>query len=228
MRVKIGKYPNYFGPYKIAEKLCFWVNASDDSYYVHALSDLLTYGKVRKTPKVGEITNFNDDSKYTLFYKFLLWIDSFKERKVKVKIDNYDTFNLDNTLALIIHPALKEYKKHIQSVPDNIDQNDVPENMRIEENCDVYDKIPAYEKQWNYIVDEMIFAFEMKITDDWDDQFYSGQSDMKVKQLENGLSELISGENDTFKVDHEGLEKCQKRIDNGLMLFGKYYNNLWN
>jgi hypothetical protein len=29
-------------------------------------------------------------------------------------------------------------------------------------------------------------------------------------------------------VDKEGLEKHQDRVDNGLRLFGKYYENLWD
>ena len=31
-----------------------------------------------------------------------------------------------------------------------------------------------------------------------------------------------------LKVDHEGLDAHNKRMENGFRLFGKYYQNLWD
>jgi hypothetical protein len=39
---------------------------------------------------------------------------------------------------------------------------------------------------------------------------------------------MEKGPNDTFKVDHNGMNKHNERINNGLRLFGKYYRNLWD
>ena len=34
------------------------------------------------------------------------------------------------------------------------------------------------EARWEYVLDEMIFAFEMKVKDDWAEDFRSGEIDM--------------------------------------------------
>ena len=37
--------------------------------------------------------------------------DHTKERKVRVEINDYDTWNLDHTLAQVIYPALVKFKE---------------------------------------------------------------------------------------------------------------------
>lgn len=77
-------------------------------------------------------------------------------------------------------------------------------------------------------MDEMIWAFERIVDDDDEEQFYSGESDIYWEQLENGMLEMKRGPKDTFRIDHEGMAKHNKRIENGLTLFGKYYRSLWD
>ena len=80
----------------------------------------------------------------------------------------------------------------------------------------------------------MIFAFESKEDDRWQDQFFSGTYDWSTKAIEfdeNGKptrSLLVKGPNDTANIDHKGMKEYQKRISNGFRLFGKYYENLWD
>ena len=57
-----------------------------------------------------------------------LFLDK-KQRKVKVKIHNYDTWAMDDTLALIILPMLKQLKATKHGVP-MVDNEDVPEHLR--------------------------------------------------------------------------------------------------
>jgi len=42
------------------------------------------------------------------------------------------------------------------------------------------------------------------------------------------MYEMVNGPNHTFEVDMEGTKKHQKRIDDGIMLFSKYYGALWD
>jgi hypothetical protein len=74
----------------------------------------------------------------------------------------------------------------------------------------------------------MIWAFEQLVDEDSDSQFYSGECDILWEKKEGGHSEMKSGPNDTFKIDREGMDAWNKRIDNGLRLFGKYFRNLWD
>ena len=55
-----------------------------------------------------------------------------KTRKISVHIDNYDTWSIDDTLAHIIVPMLKQLKDTKHGVP-HADMEDVPENCRFED-----------------------------------------------------------------------------------------------
>lgn len=244
MKVKIGEYRSFFGPYQLAEKLCFWAKDEEDEYgfphkpdWVHNFGEWLAYGKVRPEPEVGEVTDmFDEDRKATWLYKFLLWVHELKgddEQRVKVRIDRWDTWSMDHTLGYIILPMLKDIKEHNSAAP-HVDDEDVPVELRSTAAPEV-DKRNGetdehYFKRWEYVLDEMIFAFETKgngANVDWEEQFSSGNIHFQTKKLENGMSEMIKGPNDTSKTDWEGRKAYGERVQNGFRLFGKYYQNLW-
>ena len=73
----------------------------------------------------------------------------------------------------------------------------------------------------------MIFAFTAK-TFDWEDQFYSGKVDFRWEKQDNGLSKMVDGPDNTFKVDIDAKKEYHDRMRNGFRLFGKYYESLWD
>lgn len=236
MKVKIGPHPLFFGPYQLAEKLCFWAKKEKDEYgmrsnpkWVHKFGEFLAYGETRKERKVGQLYSlFPKDKKITWLYSFLIWIDSFKKRKVQVHIDPWDTYNMDVTLAYIILPMLKEMKETKSGVPF-VEDEDVPENIRstsAKPPENKYDNDEFFEARWDWVLGEMIFAFENTI-DSKEFDFISGKSDLRIRPLENGLSELVQGENHNMVIDTKGMEEYRNRISNGFLLFGKYYQSLW-
>lgn len=77
------------------------------------------------------------------------------KRRVSVTIDDYDAWNLDHTLALIIHPGLLKLKESKHSAT-TVENEDVPEEIR--GNINVADD--NFFKRWDYVLDEMIYAFE--------------------------------------------------------------------
>jgi hypothetical protein len=158
--------------------------------------------------------------------------DSSKERKISVRIDRYDTWNMDGTLAHIIHPMLIQLRDTKQGAP-HVDDTDVPDELKksfappTENDWDTDDN---YFKRWDYVLNEMIFAFESTLID-WEDQYYTGDIDFVTVPVDkNGVKmyRLEKGPNDTHVVDYEGLQKHQERIANGFRLFGKYYQSLWD
>lgn len=242
MKVRIDKYPNYFGPYQLAEKLMFWVPKEKDEYgfphtadRVHKFGEWLAHGDIRPERQPGEIFDLIDrNRKETFIYKFLLWIDGFKNRKVEVRIDPWDTWSMDHTLAYIILPMLKQLRSETHGSPF-VDDKDVPRELRstsapplTKEEKETGHTDANHHKRWEWVLDEMIFAFESKITDDWESQFETGENDIQWKQLENGMSEMIHGDNHTKTYDVKGRENYAKRINRGFLLFGKYYNGLWS
>ena len=87
-----------------------------------------------------------------------------RKRKIKIHVDYYDVWGADHTLGMIIAPTLKKLKEHQHGYP-HVDNEDVPEELRmndadrekLENNGEVDSK---HEARWNYILDEMIWAFE--------------------------------------------------------------------
>ena len=138
------------------------------------------------------------------------------ERKEKIRIDRYDTWNMDSTLALIILPMLKQLRDSKHGAP-YVDIDDVPKDLRPKEQ-DEYGTDDTHFARWDWVLDEMIWAFEQKTLDSWEEQYYGS---------------YIESNEGPFKgrfewVDDEGRQAHQKRISNGFRLFGKYYENLWD
>lgn len=237
MKVKIGPYEDWFGPYQLAEKLMFWVPKEKDEYgfphtaeRVHKFGEWLAHGKVLPEPEVGDVHSMWEDRPKTWLYRFLRWVHSKKNRTVHVHIDRWDTWAMDHTLAYIIVPMLKQLKETKHGAP-LVDDKDVPKELRStsappKENY--YDVDENHFKRWDWVLDEMIFAFESKLDDTWEEQFETGEYDLQWKKLEDGNSQMVHGPNHTVKYDSKGRKAYEKRIANGFVLFGKYYQSLWD
>ena len=153
------------------------------------------------------------------------------DQDVSVKIDKWDTWSMDHTLAYIIVPMLKQLKETKQGAPC-VYPEDVPTELRPTKK-----ELTAYTKngdtdskffdRWDWVLGEMIFAFESKHVD-WEEQFSSGEHDVQWIERDNDMFEWVKGPNDTYEVDWDGRQAYQDRISNGFKLFGKYYENLWD
>jgi len=148
------------------------------------------------------------------------------KNKQYVKVDKYDTWSMDITLAHIVVPMLKQLRDSTHSAP-KITFEDRPEHLIGTEPEDWTNDEHHFEA-WDWVLSEMLFAFESKLDDRWQDGFYDGEHDWVVEESEDGLTKMIHGENHTWKADMEGLQVVQNRITNGFRLFGKYYENLWD
>lgn len=247
MKVYIGPHKSWVGPYQIAEKLCFWAKPVKDKYgieskpdWVHNFGEWLAHGSVEPEPDFHtgiDILNRDRDRPNTLLYRFLLWIESKRKRKVKIRIDRYDTWGMDSTLSMIILPMLKQLHATKHGAP-LVDDDDVPEHLRStaappREN--EYDVDGNHFARWDWIMDELIWTFEQLQPEcDWEKQYYTGEYDLRSVPTawgEDGkptMYEMKDGPNHTVKIDQEGLKAHQDRINNGLKLFGKYYQGLWD
>ena len=241
MKVKIGPYRSWFGPYQLAEKLMFWVPKEKDEYgfphtasRVHKFGEWLAHGSIEPEHQVGDISSWGENRHDTWIYKVLKWIDKKKKRKIYVHIDRWDTWSMDNTLAHIILPMLKQLKASMHGAP-GVDDEDVPENLRstsapelTEEQKNVHDVDDNHFKRWEYVLDEMIFAFQNKVDDNWEEQFTTGEYDYRSKKTSEDLYQMVQGPNHTAVTDWDGRKAYSDRIQNGIRLFGKYYSGLWD
>jgi hypothetical protein len=198
MKVDIGPYKNWIGPYQIAE----WLK-------VFGLSDDRCFA-------IGE--KLAD----TWLNSLCTWIQSFRTQKIKVKIHAYDTWSMDHTLAHLIHPMLIQLQRTKHGAP-LVEDLDVPEAIRstsapTKEN--EWDVDAFHFKRWDWVLDEMIWAFEQLLNDDSESKFYDhSQVDETV-----GIREQVSA----MKVDIESLRAFQLRKATAFTLFGKYFQSLWD
>jgi hypothetical protein len=220
MRIHIGPYKSWIGPYQIAEKLMFWTD-------------------YRKDDRVHEFGEWLDKNIPGLT-KFCLWIEKRRKRKEKIKIDYWDTWSMDHTLALIILPMLKQLQETKHGSPF-VDDEDVPEELKSvsappkENDWDIDDN---HFKRWDWVLNEMIFAFECKLNDNWDEEFWTGEwgestfeetGEEHFNSLTNKTEKLYTMKNSgNRECNWEARQKVQNRITNGFRLFGKYYEGLWD
>jgi len=208
VKVYIGNWKNFIGPYQIADLLSY-VGVSEDS-----------------CTRVGEYLSGTPIS------KVCQWVDEKRKRKVKVKLHDYDCWNLDTTLAYIILPTLIKFKANHHGCPF-VDDDDVPSSLR-SDNAKVSGDDGSWdsnnEYRWEWIIDELIWTFTQIHGDsDWESQYHHGVIDFNFKKVEGSdCSQLVSGPLHTHTFDKEGYTKHNERIDNGLRLFGRYYRSLWD
>lgn len=243
MKVKIGKYKDWLGPFQLAELICFWAKKEKDEYgiprkpdWVHNFGEWLAYGSVKPEPAEGELYPlFGEDRKETWLYRFLTWIDRKKRRNISVHIDPWDTWSMDTTLGYIVRPMLRQLKETKHGSP-HVDDSDVPQHLRNNSpnDKDFWDgEIDGnHHSRWDWVMDEMIFAFdslEGGPNQDWEDQFTTGDYDFRLKKIsEDGTSEMVHGPNHTAETDWDARKAYAERITNGFRLFGKYFQALWD
>jgi hypothetical protein len=164
-----------------------------------------------------------------------------RKRKVKVRVDYYDVWSADHTLAMIIAPTLKKLKEVQHGYP-HVDNDDVPEELRFtltdKEKLEWDGTVDSkHEARWNWVLDEMIWAFEQHADPyDNDAQFHhnSDQLEMVFTPIEGKKASELSfnHQKDPTKpkywVDKEGKKAHHERMNNGVRLFAKYYQALWD
>jgi hypothetical protein len=139
-----------------------------------------------------------------------------------VKIDNYDVWGMDSTLAIIILPMLKKLKEDKQGVP-SVNPEHLPDELVHETSNDEEINFKRMETQWNWVLDEMIWAFEQAHPDtDWEAQYHQPTGNTITDDptsIFNGLPET--------KFDTVGYQAHSERMQRGFTLFGRYFQALW-
>jgi hypothetical protein len=108
-----------------------------------------------------------------------------KNRAFHIHIDNHDVWNLDRTLAAIIHPALILLKKTKQGYPELWEDGMHAEyDQQLAFDFFDYDVQNKYlEHKWDAVMDSMINAFGMILSDEFAD-WTSEERD----QIDEGLA----------------------------------------
>jgi hypothetical protein len=238
MKVYISKYRDHWlSPYTIVDLAFFWTDWSRCHRDKSIESALDRDRKWFDRPDWAEALA----DRLTPISRAIQWVgERIYPRIEYVKIDRWDTWSMDHTLGMIALPMLRQLKRDKHGAPF-VDDEDVPEELRStsappKEN--EYDTDANHFKRWDWVMDEMIFAFECELDESWQDEFRSGEHDIVWKPVDVHGNEVPKGEhkyyqmdkgpNDTYKCDYDGMKVVQDRISNGFRLFGKYYQALWD
>jgi hypothetical protein len=241
MKVYINNYKDHWiSPYTILDYMFFWTEwskCSRDKSIQAAIDDMNGTKKYIEHPEW--VDKWSD--RLVPISKAIQWVWDKIDRKIDyVKIDRWDTWSMDNTLSHIILPMLKQLRESKHGAPF-VDDEDVPEELKStsappKEN--EWDTDDNHFKRWDYVLDEMIFAFEHKVDDSWEDDYREGNIDhlwvpvdkdgKEVPKGEHKFYQMADGPNHTYKCDYDGMKIVYDRMQNGFRLFGKYYQGLWD
>jgi hypothetical protein len=216
MKIYLSK-PRYHwvSPYTVLEKVLFWLDWEKISY---------------DTPWVEKwaerIMPFSKG-----WQKFM---DFIHPEVNFIKVDYWDVWSMDHTLSPIILPMLKQLKE-VKHGSGHVDDEDVPDELKStsappKEN--EWDTDDNWHKRWDYVLDEMIWAFEQLSDDNHEDKFWHERGEIDWEEMKRPFPEGETTREVKWKseskVDWDGMKEHNKRINNGTRLFGKYYRGLWD
>ena len=211
MKIWTSKYRNHWiSPYTILKAVCFWEQDEDRIY------NLAEEANNPYEPWV----NFLEPI-CTAWMKFL---DFVHPRWNYVRIDPWDTWSMDHTLADIILPMLRQLQATKHGAP-HVDDADVPEYLQshmAQPKEHEWDTDSLWFMRWDWVLAEEIWAFEQLVNEDAESQFFDhSEVDRTKKPWDNESYKKV-------KYDKEGHAAWQARMDNGFRLFGKYYRCHWD
>lgn len=223
MKVYKNRYRDHWiSPYTILKTVCFW-EPDEDVFYNHENKPNAPYQRWIKvlTPICRAVQRVLDTVHPKIDY---------------VHIDPWDTWSMDHTLADIILPMLRQLQASKHGAP-YVDDRDVPKELRSTSappKANEWDTDDNHFRRWDWVLNEMIWAFEHKVDDSWEAEFVSGEFDRRSvvsERDENGKPIMYTwepGPNHTYKYDYKSAKKVYDRMQRGFELFGKYYQNLWD
>lgn len=194
MKVHIGPYKTFWGIYQILELLTY-VGVNKDT----------THNWATAAPK--------------WISDFLQWMHDKRTRVIKVEVHDYDVWNADSTMAILILPLLKKLKEKTRSAPGDMLGFQQTSNFSAQSTFDFYadgdeSVWNAGHTEWHNILDEMIWTFEQLQPDyDWEAQYWKVLPELGVIKGSCDRADRIAHFN---------------RIQKGLELFGRYYQSLWD
>lgn len=150
-------------------------------------------------------------------------------RRGKYRFSQKEVWNLDYYLAEIILIGLKQFKEGNRhgypSCVEGVYCTDAGVNQK------------ELISKWEEILDKMIWSFDQIVNDRKDDPldiYFSQRRDIDVIfESKNGIEEWIEGINkDNKRSIPDDVMKAHteynERVQEGLVLFGKYFQDLWD
>lgn len=185
MKVYISKYPD-----------SWWTSSIHRKY----MNNKYNYDWKESTTTFEKFLEKLEDCLQWIYSHSVNHIVKHRKRKIKVRIDPSDTWSMDNTLAHIVLPMLKQLRDTKHGSPI-VDKEDLPKELLLSKREQkVFDR-GSYDKkvkatqeeidavnekfhlQWLWVIDQMIWSFEQELDEEDGDisqNFYDPYSPNEV------------------------------------------------
>ncbi len=198
----------------------------------------------------------NEVNYYSHTYLNVKWGLKNKLQRLIRGYSDSDCWNLPQAIAKFILPRIKHLRQNYHSLANRhhllIDNKIVPyvgqqDNFEFDEKLGSYtDKttgleISLNEKEYEYILDEIIFALQMIVNEEDSgvglEELYEvypkGFDPIKDRQMfltpqGDGTSLVEFESKNNIQPDYSKLNKAYERQRNGLILLGLYFKDLWD
>ena len=180
-----------------------YIGSTRDVVTVYHLSDALVYLGV--SPAVCDrVGDWLSKHQWLVVALAKLTKHYNEKQRVLVELDDYDTWNADETLAHVILPVLKQLQR-TKTRFLHVDESDLPTGLglRTGENNQV-----TPQQQWTWVIQQMIWSFEQLLNSDQALQRFFDQNHCCV--------------------DQAAFDEYLLQQQRGFELFGKYYTELWS
>lgn len=198
MKVYIGKYLNWVGPYQLARMLRR-IGVS--------------------TEKCESIGDYLDN---TWLRGFTNWIYKHRKRTIIVKIDDYDCWSAYYTISLIAKPLIEKLREQKHGIPMSVFCDEYNEIMGMNAYYDEKFDGPLHkrmreledeaDKRWDDILLAMIYSFDQII-----------KNESCVDSDEPDISHY-----DDAKEWRAIMNEYNAKVQYGLDMFGKHFQSLWD
>lgn len=203
MKIHIGPYQKWWGPYQIADLFQFF-GVSEDRCF--------NWGERLSRTWVGD---------------FCQYIHDLRPRTVKIRIDDFDTFNMNTTLSMIILPMLKQLRASKHGAP-YVKNEDVPEYMRVDDGRYDTEVDELFFARWDWVMSEMIWGFEQLQPEVDGLEAFVIRNETPAVRFDDSYKTHLKDFLDGMTFDHKGLRLHEERVQNSMRLFGVYFQNLWD
>lgn len=200
MDVYIGPYKNWWGPYQI-------------------------FALAQKLGVKGETTDYWAEHCPEWFTDLCNWVYSKRKRKIKIKLYEWDTWNLDSTMALIMIPCLEQLKETKHGIPSSMF-----ESTEVDQNGNPTELSMALAKEtWNEVLDHMIWSLKQCLDEEYEAfQIVKGEIDIKDYPEDEGKACVPLRWGVEPQTNWDAYFAYHEQIQVGLNYIGKYWRNLWS
>jgi hypothetical protein len=173
MKVQIGPYLSWVGPYQLADLLRY-VGVSESTRF--------RFGEWLSTTWVGTVCQK---------------IYDLRQRKVYIHIDKWDSWNAFVTITMVALPIIRQLRDTAHGSP-YVDIDDVPPELQATDYADQmvhYDQLSLFEdhvdndmihRRWQWVLGEIIWALE-QLHPDHEDTLYDLSPEQSAR-LKRGLT----------------------------------------